>query len=915
MRPLKIILSGFGPYCNKTEIDMSLLGKKGLYLITGNTGSGKTTIFDAITYALYNSPSGQHRKVEMLRCNFAGPEIPTFVDFTFEFRDKIYNVKRNPEYMAKGEKKDLVKKKSESILTLPDGKVILGDTAVTKYINTLLGINKEQFTQIAMISQGEFLKLLLANTKDRNEIFREIFKTHRYEQLMLNLKDENSKYKDLYSDLEKKLLQSFRDVYCDENDFLSYELENLKENPGHWEDKIQLLEKIIEKDNEKYLKIQEENQENDKSLKKITEELIKAADYKAIIKSLEEKSGDFENFKEKLSFLKGEWDEIKKKEGDIQRKRGQVTLLLNQLTDFDELERKEKEIDKAKKDLEEIQRKSIELSKKNEEDSLSLEEKKSLLKKLMDSGEKIQELKFKIEREFKINASLLEIKEMFKSYKELSDDLELAQKDFQRAYQDSQKAQTLYNQNNKAFLDDMAGILSEKLVENQACPVCGSKEHPKIAEKSLLAPSKEELEASKEKMEQAIENHNRLNEKAALLKGRCDSLKNSLEESLNKAECKEENLEEKILQSENLLNELRLEEEKLQQDIESKNQLEIEIPKIEKSLSDNIEIINQLKMQNAEKQVFISTEEKNLKELKEKLSYQSKVEAEKNLSQMQAEVDSYQEKSDKASKEYDACKERVNLLEGNIKSLTEQAASYKKVDVQDLEEKQLKLEDIKKELASELQVIFSRNQTNSNSLSKIKVDAENLLELEKKSILIDNLYKTASGNLSNGKFKIMLETYVQMSYFDRILAYANKRLMIMTSGQYELLRRQDEKNLKTQIGLDLDVMDHYNGGRRSVSSLSGGESFEASLALALGLSDEITHSAGGIKIDTMFVDEGFGTLDSDTIQKAYKALLSITEGNRLVGIISHVDYLKENIDKKIIISKDKILGSNVEIKL
>ena len=185
---------------------------------------------------------------------------------------------------------------------------------------------------------------------------------------------------------------------------------------------------------------------------------------------------------------------------------------------------------------------------------------------------------------------------------------------------------------------------------------------------------------------------------------------------------------------------------------------------------------------------------------------------------------------------------------------------------------------------------------------------------EKRYGYVSSLADTANGKLS-GKEKIMLETYIQTTYFDRIIARANLRFMKMSDAQYELKRLEEASNNRSQSGLDLGVIDHYNGSQRSVKTLSGGESFMAALSLALGLSDEIQSSAGGIQIDTMFVDEGFGTLDSDSLELAYNALAGLTEGNRLVGIISHVSELKDKIDKQIVVTKEKSGGSNAILQI
>ena len=234
------------------------------------------------------------------------------------------------------------------------------------------------------------------------------------------------------------------------------------------------------------------------------------------------------------------------------------------------------------------------------------------------------------------------------------------------------------------------------------------------------------------------------------------------------------------------------------------------------------------------------------------------------------------------------------------------------IETEVLEAEKLSLTVQKKEITEQQKNVHARLTANEKAQTNIAAKAEQMKLLEEKHAWVRTLSDTANGTLS-GKDKIMLETYIQTTYFDRILQRANLRLLKMSGGQYDLKRRRKADTMRGQSGLELDIIDHVNGTERSVNTLSGGEAFLASLALALGLSDEVQMSTG-IKLDTLFVDEGFGSLDSEALSKAYHTLASLTEGNRLVGIISHVAELKEKIDKQIIVTKDKLGRSNATIK-
>ena len=282
------------------------------------------------------------------------------------------------------------------------------------------------------------------------------------------------------------------------------------------------------------------------------------------------------------------------------------------------------------------------------------------------------------------------------------------------------------------------------------------------------------------------------------------------------------------------------------------------------------------------------------------------------MRQISDRVKAMKEKLDKAEKELADAEKSFAEITGRIQQLQEQLRDRSGTDLEGEEDAKRALSMKKTGISQELKRVNVRIAANRTALENIRNKSRELAGLEKRWSWVRSLANTANGNIS-GKEKIMLETYVQMRCFDRILVRANTRLMVMTGGQYELVRRQVSENNRSKSGLELDVIDHYNGTRRSVKSLSGGESFKASLSLALGLSDEIQASAGGIRLDTMFVDEGFGSLDEESLQQAVRALAGLADGNRLVGIISHVSELKERIDRQIVVTKDRCNGSRVEI--
>ena len=349
-----------------------------------------------------------------------------------------------------------------------------------------------------------------------------------------------------------------------------------------------------------------------------------------------------------------------------------------------------------------------------------------------------------------------------------------------------------------------------------------------------------------------------------------------------------------------------------QKKIDRKKNIETTLPQKSKVLEKVKKDIEFIRDDVKTKSVENKSLEERLAQLHEKLTFESKSKAEAEITTLTKTADKIQKEFEVAQKDLNTCNEKLASLKSAREEIIKRLDGDGDVDLEMESELQATLEGKQKKLSNDEKIVHSRLTANRRSLENIKVKADDLITSETKYTWVKSLSDTANGNIP-GKEKIMLETYIQMNYFDRIIARANTRLMIMTGGQYDLVRRKDALNKQGQSGLDLDVIDHYNGSERSVRSLSGGESFKASLALALGLADEIQSSAGGIKLDTMFVDEGFGSLDEESLSKAIKTLDSLAAGNRLVGIISHVGELKQKIEKQIVVTKDKYGGSRAEI--
>lgn len=919
MRPLTITLSGFGPYADKTVIDMRLLGKSGLYLITGDTGAGKTTIFDAITYALYGALSGANRNPSMMRSKYALSDTPTFVELLFEDKGKEYRVMRSPEYERPSKRGEgMITQAPTAELYLPDGSVITKTREVTDKITEIIGIDFDRFVGIAMIAQGDFLRLIMASTSERIEIFRQIFKTNFYSNLQNTLKFEAKKCKDEYDKLKLSIAQYIGGAVCDETDVLGFELSKAKSNELTFSDTLEVIQKILDNDSEKEKKLSKTLTENEKEQEKINNIITKQSEVLKAKDRLKNDKFKRENLQKELenaeNLLKNELKNVKISENIAEK----ITKHKEKLKDYDNLEETTKKLADLKKKESATLKTKENLLLSKEKNSKALEDNKKRLETLKSVEAEKEKQQVKCEE---FEALKQKAKTAYKYYKEHNVAYDLYNKkvsEYREAAERSAEKSVVFERMNKAFLDEQAGILAQNLKEGEKCPVCGSISHPSLATLSDKAPSESELKTAKQEMESARKTAEQKSLECGKADGQVKELKKQTEiavfELIGKCEFKQ--IKEKIFE---YCDELKIkadEAEKqleiLQKQSEEKQKIEKEIPLIEKTNAENEQRLTEAVSLLSAISADIKNAENESKKLRENLEFDTLEKAKLNLKTLENERAELQKSYDTALERFNELKSQVDVLDGGIKALENQVKGEKDIDISAYTKRLDELKQEKAEITSELDKIKTRISVNKSVVENLKLKSKELESAEKKRGLVVSLSDTANGNLS-GKQKIMLETYIQMTYFDRIIRRANTRLMIMTGGQYELKRSSVADAKKSQSGLELNVVDHYNGSERSVKTLSGGESFKASLSLALGMSDEIMSSAGGIRIDTMFVDEGFGSLDDESLSQAISALMSLSESNRLVGIISHVVELKERIDKMIVVRKEKSGGSKAEI--
>lgn len=924
MRPLKLTISAFGPYADCCTLDLDKLGSKGLYLITGDTGAGKTSIFDAITFALYGKPSGNLRNSNQLRSDYAKVDRETFVELTFLYKNEEYTIKRSPEYMRPlkkgvGETKQTAKAEFHH----NNGTVYTKDREVTGAIVALLGIDRDQFTQVAMIAQGDFARVLHADTDTRVKIFRKIFATHYFEQLQNRLKNDASDCKNQYEELVSEMKRNIDSIEYDvENEDDVTKVTEAKEGLLSEEGILGLLSGLIQVDAQLEGSFKEKNDAITKKMTELTVSQTKEMERQKHLITLNEERFKLEQNQPQLELAQVN-DKKLQGETDFYEDLGKlIDKIQEQLPLYAELETVKKNLSTHEVTVKTLTETLGKI--KTEQEVLEGNLKSERAEKEALSGNSLQLVK-------KTNDLTLCEKRIEEIQKVLGKWM-----DFQGKEKELRKAQETYvvwkevasekrdffDSKERLFLDQQAGILAKTLVENQPCPVCGSLEHPKPVDLDKKAPTEAEVNKAKKERDLALAEESKAS-------GDCQKLIGQVEELEENILCDVKMLLPEVENSEELADLMELPvNEALNQEKSKQSALVIEIKEgkekeiREKNLIASIEKqeerMNKLSEEKIEKEKEIIQLESALLSLKEKqedlqgrVEYSDEKTAKDKLEQWEKEVAQYKTDCETSTARLTELKNAQTTYESAIKTLKNTLKEMVEVDLTALNEEINEIDVAQKKLGENVRVLHLRMDNNKKiqeNMKKIMVDLE---KKGKEFKWKEELAKTANGTMS-GKQRVTLETFVQMTYFDRVLKKANSRLKQMSGGQYELLRRTDNGN-SGKVGLDLDVLDHYSNKTRAVTTLSGGESFNATLALALGLSDEIQSNAGGIQLDTMFVDEGFGSLDDETLQKALSVLNQLSDGNRLVGIISHVNQLKERIDNQIIVRKKKSEGSMSEI--
>lgn len=922
MRPLKLTLSAFGPYAGKTEIDLSRLGDSGLYLITGDTGAGKTTIFDAITFALYGSPSGGDRKSDMLRSKYAFPGAKTFVTLEFLYNGKKYTVTRNPEYTRPalrggGETKE----SANAELIRPDGSAITKTKPVTAAIRDLLGVDRDQFCQIAMIAQGDFRKLLQASTEERQEIFRRIFATDFYDAFQKRLSDKARALARRCESNREAIRLHTQNLQCDPLSPNAELLKRAKADQLPTSELPALIDALIQEDEAMEVQLSEALANLNRQKDGIQNRLTLARQYEDRAQQLELNRKQLalkEAERAPLEKALGQANEALKQSAEIADARAEIK---RQLPIYEKLNQEMQQLESLRSQIDARANQITIGEKKLNRVSETIAQNQESLQMLANAGAALERLKAEFDR-------LKEEKQRLNHLSQLLSDYGSAEKRLADAQADYLKKQSAFDAENTAcsnaerlFYSAQAGILAQTLEDGAPCPVCGSIEHPSPAPLRQNVQSEESLNQMNESLNQTRAEREKASQRAseclATVNEKRKTLANELESLLGSGELEnaEAQIAARIRENTAKSTECNNGIQRENRNLLEKQRLESELPKLTGQQNAIREKLESLRSEHEKTLALHSVGEKRIHEMRGELKFASLAEAEKQLKALELRQKQLENAVENARKAFDDCNQSIATLAGSIQQLEAQQSTIPEKSAQE-ESAALKAVDNQiQQYQQRERAISIRIHANHTAREGVASQRDALGALEDELRDVQTLSDTANGQLRGDKDKIKFETYVQRAHFIRVLDRANQRLLVMSGGQYELILRAEGADKRSQTGLDLDVIDHYNGTSRPVQSLSGGEAFKASLALALGLSDEIQSTAGGVKLDTMFVDEGFGSLDEESLSQAMRALNDLAESHRLVGIISHVAELKERIGKQILVTKEKSGGSSIRLVL
>ena len=915
MRPLKLTISAFGPYAGESVLDLQSLGDRGLYLITGDTGAGKTMLFDAICFALYGRSSGQERNIggskdngEIFRSQYAKPETETFVELEFLNRGKRYTVRRVPGYRRPGSKSK-TKPTVKATLTMPDGEVISGARQVSDRIVEILGVDKDQFSSIAMLAQGDFKRLLLADRNEKKAIFQKLFRTERFERLQYRLVKECDRVSDECAALRSSIRAELGKIVSEE------------EVPEHLtaSEAMELLQELLTRDSEAAEDLALQIARLEEEGRALGTRLAAARRQRQLRQQLAEKEQAMATRREALARAEEAWQYQQAREPE-------ATAMTDTIAALEALKPRYRALDNLRRE-----------QAQDEKSLLTAENNgKTLKNKLDEAQEKLRQAQRFLEETADVPELLARERERLKELKErrrgldalgtamdeLSREqtaLEQARGNYLSAREQLQKTQQTFEALQELYLDAQAGVLAQRLVPGKPCPVCGAVDHPSPMALADRVPDKKQLDQAKKRADQA-------RTQAQTASAECERLAGSrAEKERQTGRMAGELLACGLEEAPDLLGRELTENAAAQRTCmergtalkarsDQRTRTEQSLTPLGLEAERLTDALRQAQEKNAKLRGIIDTRGTQIESLTRELGDGDEGALDTRIAALKEAREALKRQLAAAGERVRMVKAELDTLDGGIKTLTGELSREEPVDEEQTARAELALNEKLKAHRERLNAARVRMGVNRGVLSVLERTGSELEQLEEQERWLLPLKRTAMGSVA-GKEKVDLETYAQTAFFERIVACANVRLLSMTDRQYELVCQSGGTDGRRNAGLELGVIDHFNGSVRSVNTLSGGESFKASLALALGLADLIQAESGGIQLDTMFVDEGFGSLDEESLRMAMNTLAALSDGRRLVGIISHVAELKERIDKQIIVTKSRDGYSSAKIVL
>jgi exonuclease SbcC len=993
MMPISLTLSAFGPYPDTITIDFESFQEDGLFLITGPTGSGKTMIFDAMIFALYGKTSGQIRQTDSLRCDHALNEIPTFVEFSFSLHQQNYTIKRNPKYYLEGKK---TPKQPSALLILPDGKMVEGIKEVNQKMISLLGVDDQQFKQICMIAQGEFTKLIMASSDEREKVLRELFHSETYQKLEEKLKVHLKTYQDKYDLLLNKRKDLMQELQVeDHQEYLSKqtkliasqqkEYDDLKKDLDQKKQQLQLYrlqnQRLIQLKDLKQQFQDLKKQENDyHKLNKTVDTLKKAQEtnylYISYIKQqkkLQTLKLNQEDFLKQLKKLEKDYQEKKVQANSLDYKQQTKEKLQNQIQETKQLIN---QIYQYQNDYQNLQTLKQQYRMLDEEHKLFLKKKEKFENGLQRDQERIQseqqvQSKYELIKQqyVRLNEQKVKVHQLSDYYDQILK-LNENKSDLQEEYTVVEKQvdheRMQYNQMEKLYFRKQAGIFALQLKENQPCPICGSLHHPHPAQIEKEDITKEKLDQQAKKVKQQEHRLQDILQKILLSNQKKEMLVKQTKQLSSELNIQEEISKEIFIKE---LDHLSKDEKRMKKEyLELQDELKY-IQKLKKSVALSLKDMSTYESKELKQAQSLENIQVQIHQLSGKLddslrqyeigevnkNYQQ---VQKEYRQLSLEIETIQQDYEKVKNKYLEIKTKISSLNQqiiqeqeiydeldnkyhtaldafineeeflNLKTQINQISILEKkyqdylISLKSLNEQIISLENEVKDstyvdLSSLSETIKEVNQQlreKNDDLEKLKIDyslKEKMIkdiqkinqQLEKDEDTYQrylDLYNLASGK---NNARVSIERYVLATYFENMLIYANVIMKQLSQGRYQLLRKDDAGKGRSQQGLELDVFDQESGNIRSIKTLSGGESFKAALSLALGLSRMVQDYAGGIELNTLFIDEGFGSLDSQSLDQAMNCLMELHHENKLIGIISHVSDLKDRIERQLVVER------------